>query len=351
MNRLLIAGGGVAGMSLALASRDSILLSNHSESRQRFFAINAASEKFLSGAINAPLPGNMPVRRFLLCAGTQQHYISAPDDGTLCKIVSEDALLSCLDEALQKQKKVRVMRESVIGCAVHKDRIRVALSNGTHAEGEVLAAADGARSPVAKMLGVGAAVLRFHQLAIVGMLRVDQLANDTAAQWFAKRDVLALLPAGAGVFALVWSLPEERAQTLAAQGMQAVTAAVQTATGLTVEPANDRPPQTFPLFAVRRAARAAPRTAFVGDAARVIHPLAGQGLNAGLADAALLLKCLQHRTIENALADYARSGRFRGLALHTVTSLFNRFGGFAAPAFALAARAPFNRLIAKTANM
>lgn len=351
MSGMLVCGGGPAGMTLALAAENAVLLAAPPlPSGGRYYALNAASADFLTNAAGAPLPVCTSVRKFLLCAGGRRRYLTAPGAAPLCRIVDEDALLEWLRGALQR-KGTEVLSAAPVALCTDADGVRARMPDGRELSAPLLAAADGARSAAAQMLNIGATVSFFGQRALTAYLAVSGLDDDVAAQWFARRDVLALLPTGGGVFALVWSLPENRARALTDGGVAALMRAVQERTGFAVTAADDSPPRDFVLTAVRRAVRVAPKVAFVGDAARTIHPLAGQGLNAGLADCALLLRCLQRRDCaEDALADYAFRGGRRSAALHGLTAFLNRFGGLASPLFAVASRAPFNQWTARAAN-
>ena len=351
MTSLLVAGGGPAGMALALAAENATLLAAPPPPRGgRYYALNAASANFLERAAGSSAPSCATVRKFLLCAGGRRRYLTAAGDSPLCRIVGEDALLEWLRRALLR-KGAAMHSETLASLRADADGIRARLEDGREFSAPLLAAADGARSAAARLLNVGAAVSFFGQRALTARLEVSGLADDVAAQWFASRDVLALLPAGGGAFALVWSLPESAARALAKKGVAALLQAVRERTGFAVAAADDCAPRDFVLAATRRASRVAPKVAFVGDAARTIHPLAGQGLNAGLADCAFLLRALRRRdSAEDALADYAARGGRRAAALHGMTAFLNRFGGRAAPLFALASRPPFNQWTARTAN-
>lgn len=355
---LAVAGGGVVGMALALAAADdapTLLLDSPRHAGGRFYALNAASVDFLTTAGRRSLPPCTGVRRFLLVAGDKRLHLDAAGEAPLCRIIGEDALLGWLRTAPQNIAMTRHEWSpmTIDKCYCEADNIVLELGGKRFAAG-MLVAADGARSPVARALNIGAAVSSFAQRALTARVHVEGLADDTAAQWFAPRDVLALLPLGGGIFSLVWSLPEIRARALVAQGIVPTAAAVRARTGLPVTAADKEDVHSFMLMAVRRAARTATKTAFVGDAAQVIHPLAGQGLNTGLADAACLLDCRRrHTTAAAVLADYAVLSRRRGAALHGLTCAINHGGRWLESAFALGALPPLlplRRLVVGAAN-
>ena len=351
MSGLLVTGGGACGMALALAAKDmqAEIVSLPPRPQGRFYALSTAATEFLTTATGQTLPAAAQVRRFWLCAGGQRHVLPAQNDEPLCRIVDEKSLLEWLSAALHRRG-IRVHTGEVAACRVSNDGVEVQTGDGQLITARMLAAVDGARSPTAKALGVGAAVSSFSQRAITGVFRVPDMDDETAGQWFARHDVLAFLPVGGGMFSLVWSLPAARASALSAQGAEATAEAARAHTGLSVEATGAI--VDFPLSSVRRAVRIAQNTAFVGDSARVIHPLAGQGLNIALADAGLLIRCLQRRGMTTAaLNDYAAGGRRRGAMWHVITAFFGVGGRAVSPLFAAAAMPPIARLAARAANM
>ena len=153
--------------------------------------------------------------------------------------------------------------------------------------------ADGAQSRVRDLAGHGATRTDYGQTAIVAMVRTAQPHAHTAWQRFLGDGTLAFLPLQDGHSSIVWSLPSSRAdQMLAAEPAQFERALEQdfdAALGK-VTLASER--LSFPLWRVTAAQYVTTRVALVGDAAHVVHPLAGQGANLGLLDAAALADVL-----------------------------------------------------------
>ena len=250
-------------------------------------------------------------------------------------------------------------------------------ANGELFGASLLAAADGARSRMAALAGAGVFARPFGQSALTATLRAP-LPADVAAQWFSRGSVLALLPIcgeeraeGAekveGVFSLIWSMPDAEARRLAAGGADEIARAVSQQTGMTgIEGGGRRGGrgvgkgvgvgvETFPLAAMRRAVRAWGRVVFVGDSARVIHPLAGQGLNLGLLDAEDLIARASRFSDwgdASALASHAASRVWRAEALHRTTRFFAECGDDAAAGILTAANCfrPAFRAAARFAN-
>lgn len=178
--------------------------------------------------------------------------------------------------------------------------------------------ADVAATLVAHCEGRGAAALKaldagfersdYGQKAIAARLVATLPHRHVARQWFRSPDVLALLPfdrpqAGCS-YGLVWSLPAERADALLAMDAAAFEGELAEAAGSevgTLRLGSER--AAWPLVAGGAAAWCGPGWALLGDAAHVVHPLAGQGLNLGLADVVALSAVIGEREPWRGLGD------------------------------------------------
>ncbi len=166
---------------------------------------------------------------------------------------------------------------------------------------------EGQKSSSRDQLSAQVAVKPYAQKAIAARLVSSQPHDGVARQWFSGGDVLALLPLGGpdgNALALVWSVSLERASALQQLTAEAFCAALQVDCGqqmgalhLTSERA------AWPLSLSRAERWVGPGWALAGDAAHTVHPLAGQGLNLGLADAASLARVIAAREYWRALGD------------------------------------------------
>ncbi|HOB03154.1 MAG TPA: FAD-dependent monooxygenase, partial [Casimicrobium huifangae] len=132
------------------------------------------------------------------------------------------------------------------------------------------------------------------QHGVVANLIAESGHRDTAAQWFLPDgSILALLPlpdiAGASAMSMVWSADPRRAASLCAMADDELLRAINAISGQTIRlRAVAGRPRSFPLNLLRLADPVGKRVLVVGDAAHAMHPLAGQGVNVGLADARCL---------------------------------------------------------------
>ena len=153
----------------------------------------------------------------------------------------------------------------------------------------LLALAEGKASATRDALGVAMPVQRYGQSAVAARLQTDLAHAGVARQWFRSPDVLALLPfdrpAPALGYGLVWSVPQARADELMALDAAAFEPALADATGGaagTLRLCSER--AAWPLTLARAEQVCGAGWVLLGDAAHVVHPLAGQGLNLGLGD-------------------------------------------------------------------
>jgi 2-polyprenyl-6-methoxyphenol hydroxylase-like FAD-dependent oxidoreductase len=214
---------------------------------------------------------------------------------------------------------------------------------GNEVRAPLTALCEGKTSATREALGIAFERHDYGHHAIAARLTGARAHQGIARQWFRAPDVLALLPFDTPqpghTHALVWSLPSERAQALLALDATAFEQQLMLATGgeagaLTL--ASER--AAWPLMLASAGAWCGPGWVLLGDAAHVVHPLAGQGLNLGLADVAALVGVIGQREPWRALGDekllrrYARERAAPTWAMGQLTDGLLRLFSHEAPA-------------------
>jgi 2-polyprenylphenol 6-hydroxylase len=195
--------------------------------------------------------------------------------------------------------------------------------------------ADGARSSVRESIGLSADTSSYRQIAIVANVRTELPHERTAWQRFLRTGTLALLPLADGCSSIVWSADDSTAEALLAmsqsdfeQELLRQSDGVLGAVKLRTERLS------FPLHKLTAHRFTAHRCALIGDAAHVVHPLAGQGVNLGLLDAATLceLICAAFRVREDpgAQSVLRRYERWRKSEIEPIAFAIDGFNRFLA---------------------
>jgi ubiquinone biosynthesis UbiH/UbiF/VisC/COQ6 family hydroxylase len=222
----------------------------------------------------------------------------------------ENAALQAALLAECRQRGIALSRDRLQGLTVDAAGAHLQLDQGS-LRAELVVGADGAASAVRSLLQVPVATHNYGQRAIVATVRPTRPHHGTAFQRFLSTGPLALLPLPGGQCSIVWSAAEERAGELLALSPAefggALTAASAGVLG-PIELVGER--AAFPLRRLAADRYVAPRVALVGDAAHVIHPLAGQGVNQGLEDAAVLAAQLAQRPPRESVGALAALRRY-----------------------------------------
>jgi ubiquinone biosynthesis UbiH/UbiF/VisC/COQ6 family hydroxylase len=254
--------------------------------------------------------------------------------------VEDRALNAALAQAALGADGLEVFSAGVTGIEIAADAARVSLGDGRELRARLVAGADGARSAVRAAAGIAARESDYGQVAVVANFRCSKPHEGTALQWFQGGPVLALLPLPGERVSMVWSLPAQDAQRIASLPPDALCREVERASqGLLGAFELETPARAYPLRRLAAARLSAPRVALAGDAAHVIHPLAGQGLNLGLQDARVLAQVLAGREPGRDPGDPALLRRYERrraepiLAMDgAVDGLFRLFGAAGEPA-------------------
>jgi 2-octaprenyl-6-methoxyphenol hydroxylase len=207
-----------------------------------------------------------------------------------------------------------------------------ALSDGRRLKARLVAAADGRNSPLRSAAGIVAAEHRYPQTGIVTTVRHERPHCGVAVEHFLPAGPFAILPMTGNRSSIVWTERAVLAPRLIGLPDADFAAELRARFGDflgAVEPVGPR--WAYPLALLQAGSYVARRLALVGEAAHVIHPIAGQGLNLGIRDVAALAELIvDHRRLgldigdEVLLQRYQRWRRLDGIVLATVTDGLNR---------------------------
>jgi len=264
--------------------------------------------------------------------------------GELGWIVENDLLVERLRAALPAAgvrvhcpARVEAMEEDAAG-------VRLRLDDGTRLDARVAVAADGAASDLRRLAGIGVDAHDYAQRGIVAFVDGERPHEDTAWQRFLPSGPLAFLPFAGGHSSIVWTLPDDEAARVLALDDAAFAVALTDAFAARLGRVRPLSPRVaFPLRRQLARQQAAGRVLVLGDAAHVVHPLAGQGVNLGLRDVAALLAEVEAARARRAdwsaphrLARWARTRRSdNALAAHAFEGI-NRLFSSPVPAAVLA---------------
>jgi 2-polyprenylphenol 6-hydroxylase len=351
--RLIIAGGGPVGLSLACAARGfEVHVLEAAVQRPalpaeeydtRVYALSPGTRAFLRdiGAWEHFDPGRVaPVRRMEIFGDRDARLSFGGQAGSVLAWIAEAGRLT---EALEIQCASLAHVSIVRGAAVRAigataAKTWVELHDGSRLEGDLLVGADGADSPVRAAAGIAAEESAYGESAVVANFETEVPHGGAARQWFRPDGVLAWLPLPSNRISIVWSTPEAHANRLMALEPRELERRVRDAGhsvlgDLTLISAVAR----FPLRIIRVAQPVVEGVALIGDAAHAVHPLAGQGVNLGFQDARLLAEELAERSpVERpgdlrVLRRYARGRREDVTAMQFVTDRLDQLFATDAP--------------------
>jgi ubiquinone biosynthesis UbiH/UbiF/VisC/COQ6 family hydroxylase len=352
---MAIVGAGTAGLALARAARglrvalvapECAPRAPEGEIEARVYALSPGNAAFLAalGAWQAIAPERIaPVHAMQVhgdAAGAIEFDAYRAGARELAWIVEERALLAALWQGLEVRDGLEVIapaqcRRLELGAAA----AQLELDDGRRLAARLVVGADGANSLVRSEAGIAAAAQDYGQRGVVANFACQRAHGNVARQWFQGGPVLALLPLPGQRVSMVWSTGESEAARLLALDATALAREVAAAAGGALgELAPLTAARAFPLRRLAAEAVVAARVALVGDAAHVVHPLAGQGANLGLQDARVLAAVLAAREPWRDAGDlrllrrYARARAGEALAMQaTVHGLHRLFAAHAAP--------------------
>lgn len=333
---VVVVGGGITGKACALGLAQlglqtieiapdldhSIASPQGAQWGQRIYAFSPSTQKLLAHLqVWDALDHHrlQPVRDMRIYGDRgekdDQLHLSAFEAGApqLAWIGESNLVEHTLDQASRFQSKLERMSAVVKKVEVDDGGATLLLENGSSIRAQLVIAADGANSPIRNMLGISASEESYSQSAVVANWLCNYPHLETAFQWFLPGgDIVAMLPLPGKQVSMVWSTsPEHAAALLKLDQAQWLDQFASIANGVILKQLGEltlnSTPAAYPLRKIRAkrfiGPEASAKVALIGDAAHVMHPLAGQGLNLGLRDVAVLLNILGKRESFRTLSD------------------------------------------------
>lgn len=309
---LAIVGGGIIGLTLACALKDSGLrvvliearLDSVAAAKGQAYAVHLSSRRVFEqiGIWDKILPQIATFKHVRLSDADHPGVVEfqPADIGTdvLGYVAEHKALLAPLQEFLQQCPNVSYLCPAeVVKTQYQQAGVEIELRVGSEVQTirtQLLVAADGARSRIRSSAGINTRGWQYWQSCIVAFVKPEKPHNDTAYERFWASGPFAILPLPGNRCRIVWTAPHEEAKALVALDDQQFLAELTRRYGDhmgRLELDGDR--FVFPVQLMQSDRYVLPRLALIGDAAHCCHPVGGQGLNMGIRDAAALAQVLQ----------------------------------------------------------
>ena len=360
---IIIVGGGMVGACMALAAASEGFRVTLLEPRQpslewtgddfdiRVSALTRTSETILR---NLDVWQDMQQRRVTAYEnmhvwdrkGFGEVHFAAEDVGApnLGHIVENRVILAGLWEQITHQANIKHVADvEIVSIEREGDQTKLIASNDDVLSASLVIGADGARSSVRELVGLTASTSSYDQEGVVCTVKAEQGNASTAWQRFMPTGPLALLPMNEEYFSIVWSTSPEQAQSLVNASEPSFTLELTQASEAVcgkLSVVGER--AAFPLRKLKAERYVLDGVALIGDAAHVIHPLAGQGVNLGFLDAAMLMDVLTearaHRESIGAmgvLRRYERARKGHNLAVQSAMDGFKHLFSNNNPALSL----------------
>lgn len=344
-----IVGGGIVGKACALGLAQigysvaqiapdlNKTLSTENQFGQRIYALSPSSKKLLTElhvweSLNHSRIQAVRDMRIYGDRGEKndQLHFSAFEAGRpeLAWIIESDLIESTLTQAIRFNKNIFSIASDVDQVSIESNQLpALRLNHGKTMQSKLIIAADGAKSPLRSSVGITVDEHPYDQMAVVANFSCSTPHLDTAYQWFLPNgDILAMLPLPQQHVSMVWSTQIEHAKYLlsldSSSWNQYFNSEVHQKLGNLLLQSQ---PASFSLKQIKAhrliGPEYDPKVILVGDAAHVMHPLAGQGLNLGLRDVSSFLEIIKTKEPFRLIDDHTLLRRYERARVADTASL------------------------------
>ncbi len=223
------------------------------------------------------------------------HFDSA-DIGQPClgHIIENSVIQTALTNHLKPYDNIHWFQPAVPAeMTIDENKVSLLLDDNTEINSQLIVGADGGRSWIREQAGIEVKATDYKQTAVVATVKTQRHHQETAWQRFLPTGPLAFLPLTDGYSSIVWSTTPDHAESLVSMDDNAFKQTLAEGFGNTLGDILETSPRAkFPLQSQHANHYVKNRLVLIGDAAHTIHPLAGQGVNLGFADAATLAEVI-----------------------------------------------------------
>lgn len=260
----------------------------------------------------------------------------------LAWIVEDKNINAGLDAAVRFANNIQMVNGRATRLVQSDKTASLHLDNGSVIEAALVIGADGGTSWVRGQCDIGLDYRSYGQRGVVTNFTCAKPHHGVAHQWFTEEEgIVALLPLPGNQVSLVWSAPHALADVLMGESMTQIAARLSVYADEklgTLTPLEPQFARDFPLALIKPHTMIDTRVALIGDAAHVVHPLAGHGMNLGFGDVVALLSILGSKQAQTDCGDerllrrYARTRKEDVLLMQLTTDgLARLFGSTIAP--------------------
>ncbi len=304
-----IVGGGIVGHTLALALQQSdlkvILIEAQAESLSK-------DRSYVLSILSGQIFNNLGIWEQVLPHFSQfsQIQISDADHPTVVKLFPQDLGTPVLGYSAGHQTMLTALQEKLAAtpnftylCPATVERLEpttgkteLLIQTPTQSlclQAKLVIGADGSKSPLRQQAGIQTKGWSYWQSCVTATIQPEKSHNNIAYERFWYDGPMGVLPLADGRMQIVWTAPHDRAQELLHMSASDFISCLETATGnLLGKITLESPRALFPVQLMQSDRYVQNRLALVGDAAHCCHPVAGQGMNLGIRDAAALAEVI-----------------------------------------------------------